>query len=198
MEKSIFDIPLCELEKFQTGEPILKDKLNAPIEFLNRAFSGVNPPQQTGVTPRNQAIQGVIFQCKIVSIYPDSLLVIEFDGTNVIGDTKFEVAKPYLLRRSPFDGKARDGVSYFYNSNVSRNAYTGLLHEVNGTVVTEGGTPVADSEKEIQIVIPTYVVNDVIFVAQKVGNGTGVQNGTDKIKYLDMNVDGRAWAKQDE
>ena len=63
-------------------------------------------------------------QMKIVAIADDYLICYRWDGTEE-DDTEIEVAKPFLLRRTPFDGASRDGISYTYTATDARTATNG-------------------------------------------------------------------------
>lgn len=120
---------------------------------------------------------GAILQFRIVTVQDDHLVCNTWDGT-AAGSGAVLIAKPYLLRRTPFHGKTRDGITYSYAAAQSRTATLG-----------------ADSEN--QVVVPNYVAGDVIYaadVASKGGAGVAVDGRT--VRLLDMNVDGRAWAKE--
>lgn len=97
-----------------------------------------------------------------------------WDGTNE-GATDIPVAKPYKLRKSPWhNGSAIiDGVnvSYIYSTNVKRTA------------------SVPSGYSEVQVVVPRYLVNDVIFAAE-------TETGVTDASWLDINADGRAWARK--
>lgn len=104
------------------------------------------------------------------------------------------LAKPYLLRRTPFDKAGtptppeRLGVTYEYTDAVTREAIRG-----------EGD----NEERENQIVIPQYVVGDILFGVRAIFGGTGVRTPDDApgepsnvpVNWIDFNIDGREWAK---
>ena len=70
-------------------------------------------------------------------------------------------------------------ISYAYTSNVTRDA------RLQGAV-----------RSEPQLVIPSYVRDDEITAARNIVGGSGVEVGGAEIVWLDLNVDGRAWAKK--
>jgi len=119
----------------------------------------------------------LIVQLVIVSVEDDHLVCHSWDGETA-GNTDILVAKPYLLRRTPFDGGERDGVSYDYTSSIQRTA-------------------TKDATTETQVIVPTYVADDVIYAARFTDGGTDVvDDDYQRVSMIDMNVDGRAWAKQ--
>lgn len=97
------------------------------------------------------------------------------------------VAKPWRLRKTPFDGKTVTipleyqplsiRVSYTYDPNFSTSRRASIV-----------GTPTF----ERQYVTPRYVVGDVIYVSE--ADSTGV----DGVTKLDVNADGRGWAAKYE
>jgi len=117
--------------------------------------------------------------------YPDTVGVIEIEGAVVI----IHVAKPYLLRHTPFHGKRRDGLDYNYTSNVARTA----------SKTTLGNPPTTVTEN--QVIVPKYVAGDVIYAIGRVFGPRDEfrvsASGPDVVstRWLDMNVDGRFWAK---
>lgn len=96
----------------------------------------------------------------------DSMICWDANSQNIT------VAKPYLLRRTPFDGLTRSGISYAYSSDIARTA-------------------TLDATTESQVIVPSFVTGDLLFVADEISGGTGV----DGVSLIDLNVDGRAWAQ---
>lgn len=99
----------------------------------------------------------------------------------VNGDVGIFVAKPWRLRRTPFDGQtltyqdenaANYNVSFAYSNPIKRTATIGTTTET-------------------QTVVPRYEINQDYIFGTEAENGTGV-NGAD---IIDLNVDGRAWAR---
>lgn len=111
------------------------------------------------------------------------------DNDGEEGDKDIFVAKPYLLRKTPFDGESivypSKTISYTYASQGERTATSG-----------------ADSET--QVLIPEYFVDDEILAIRNIIGSTGVvaseetPAGTTDIGWEDMNTAGRFWAKKDE
>jgi hypothetical protein len=107
---------------------------------------------------------------KVVTVSDDLLDCITLNGDLI------KVAKPYLLRRTPFDNKTYNGVDYAYSSASERV----------GTQ-TIGGKQVI----ETQIITPDYVVDDIISI-KKIANPLVI--GNDRYHWEDKNTDSRAWA----
>jgi hypothetical protein len=114
---------------------------------------------------------GELVQLLYKSSYGDLLICRAWSGT-VEGNANIYVAKPYLLRRTPFDGKTRNGTGYVYASDTARTATAG------GSSITE-------------YVIPYYVVNDILYAC-----AFRAVFGAITVNYLDVNADGRAWAQK--
>lgn len=122
-----------------------------------------------------------IKQFIVKSVNADTLTCHEYDGTTE-GNSDITVAKPWRLRRTPFDGQtivftdengSNYSATYVYSSNVSRQVTIG-------------------SVIENQVVIPRFKIDFDIIFADQPSNGTGL---TDVI-WCDTNRDGRAWAKK--
>lgn len=107
---------------------------------------------------------------------PDHLECTDAAGTVVM------VAKPWLVRRTPFDGPARtrNGVTYAYTHDDRRIATVGIP---------------PDEETEIQVVTPDFVVGDEIYAIRV--DSTGVVVDDIPVTLLAQD-DSRAFAKVDE
>lgn len=112
----------------------------------------------------------------LVSVANDTLTATPIGGTSPSDD--LTIAKPYLLRYTPFHTVAYNGITYTYSSATARQGDDGAA-------------------TEDQIIVPPYVVGDEI-IAMAVDGADLNDNGTtlDDVKWMDINVDGRAWAKE--
>lgn len=117
----------------------------------------------------------------ILYIYSDVLLCLDLQNQLAI------IAKPYLLRRSPFDGETVDGITYTYDTSVAgkRSATDGV-------------------DTESHLITPDYVVGEEIVAIRNDANvylyaDTDGQpaNAPAKARYIDMNTGGRCWAVED-
>lgn len=88
-----------------------------------------------------------------------------------VGSETIKIAKSSLLRRTPYDGQTYKGFTYNYISDTERTATA-------GTYV------------ERQTVTPSYEGGDTIYYVEA---DTGVNEAP---KWLDLNVDARAWAQK--
>lgn len=122
---------------------------------------------QAGTVPAN----AVAF--KIATIQGDYLTCNRFQRGSVQMTTNVFVAKPYLLRQSL---TAWNGLTFTYTDSQNKTA-------------SDGSNPDED-----WTVIPEYVSGDIIYCA-RVGNGTGLLAGSVGIRWVDLNVEGRAWAQ---
>ncbi len=162
-------------EKWRENEPISASKLEQLRDGVDRLIEGTDPRQVTDILPA--AAQ--VFQGQIAGLMDDYIIVNEYrvypaPTTPVVGTTNILVAKPWLLRRTPFDGQVRDGVSYTYDNDQQRVAVVG-----------------PDSRTEH--VTPAYVVGDVVYCLQLVFGGTAVESGGVIIGALEI-AGGRMWA----
>ena len=111
----------------------------------------------------------------------DYLVCYPFDGETV-GDDPVNVAKPYLLRKTPFDGNTRNGVSYAYDiSDPAKRV----------------ATKVSDSTTQTEVITPSYqVAEDEVWATKVDTGGTGVVDGDGNDVVWLEDDQGRAWAKQ--
>lgn len=175
------------LARVASGEPLSASKHNRLIETVNRN-------QRIGLFAREiintQAAQFQVQQFKVAAVSGDYLRCNKLDGPYDAQEDEgvYYVAKPYLLRRTPFDTVAnggdalvRDGITYEYSSDTTRTA-------TNESAQTED-----------QTVVPSYEVGDVIYAATNI---QGFRLAIQRIKappidvqWIDQNLDGRMWGQ---
>ena len=109
-----------------------------------------------------------LMQMKVVSVGGDTITCSFYDG-EFTSSAEISVARPYLLRNSL---ASRNGIGYTYTGTDARTADDG-------------------SDTEDQVVVPAYVAGDIIYAMSIPSGGTSVENA----EWIDINVDGRAWAK---
>jgi len=161
-------------ERWRRGEPVSARKLDKLSEAVRRG----RPSPFTPLQVPGHSVGSPIMQARLVSVEDDTLQVVTWDGTSE-GADEITVAKPFLLRRTPFDGETWNGVNYTYTSATARTG--------------DDGTNTED-----QVVVPPYVADDLIYIVRVLG-GTDTVDGADApVLWLDLNVDARAWAKQAE
>ena len=122
-------------------------------------------------------------QFRIEEVRGDFLTCREYNVDAGLGTTIY-IAKPYCLRQSPFDNKTIAGLTYTYAGSTTRDVTDGV-------------------DTETQIIIPFYQEptddydGDIIYAIFGVHGGTGVGDVNEQaIQWLDLNVDGRAWAQE--
>ena len=143
---------------------------------------------------------------KVISVHGDFLLCrkAEFnpqsagDPYEETSSTEYKIAKPFKLRASPFNGKTIDGISYGYTSAIERSSSRNNV--IQTEVITpvynvEGGgiTGAANTNFDViwAIDISDTPRTDKIYGAGDVADGF---TGFVTAEWLDLNVDGRAWA----
>ena len=138
-----------------------------------RGFEPVQLPRQVGQSGGARAfiikaVQGDYLECHTLD---------RVDGVPKEGTDTINVARPYTLRRTPFDGFIVNGITYDYSTDQQRTA-------TMGTTVEE------------QFVTPDYLVGQTIMAALMRGDTAAVDEGVPQvyIPWEDLNVDGRAWA----
>jgi len=109
---------------------------------------------------------------RLVSQIADTLSCTLLDDAGADTGSVVFIAKPPLLRRTPFDNLTYNGISYVYTGNAARVA-----------------TKSPDIQNEI--IIPPYINGISIIHAINVTNKTGIPDVT----LLDLNVDARLWAR---
>lgn len=165
----------------------------------------INSPAGVTISPRRpdrapNAGDYPLERCYVVTVYHDYLICrythIEPNEEGIVDDSQdFPVAKPWGLRKTPFDGLTlpnEDAVllSYSYDATDKQKR----------TV-----TDTTDSSTEDQVVVPKYVPTQTIsgtyypgseIVVRKLREGAGVTTDDDEVcEYEDANHDGRWWAE---
>lgn len=166
--------------KFLSGEVLSAAKLNEVVDSIIQKIMGGR-----GISIKKFGSQ-VIIEAK-EELYPslpplrqmvvkidegDYLTCRSLDACDVEGSQDINVLKPWTLRKSPFDGKTINGITYVYSQNYQRTATT-------------------NDYEEIQYITSEYWVDCVIYAAKM---SIGVEVETDEYaSWIDVNVDGRAW-----
>lgn len=169
------DTPPGHLRPWRRGEKIEASRLSAVTKRINSLSDSFGSPKQ--VAGGTASVVPEIRRFRVVSVETDYLYCNTWDGVTQ-GDVAVKVVLPYLLRRTPFDGYTRNGITYTYTSDTEREADDG-------------------SDTETQVIVPSYVVDDEIYAVRNVTGTSGVRDSDNvPVDWLDLNVDGRAWAKQ--
>jgi len=167
------DIPYL-LQRVREGRVVSAREWNLVTEAINRANTGVNGPSTAVGGLALENAKKPFRQVKIKVILSDHLSCVEFDGTNE-GDP-INVAKPYQLRGSLLE---HNSVTFVHDSTTQRTASA------------------SGENDEIQVIVPAYVVDDVIIAFQNIVGGNSAKDlKGNSFGWMDLNVDARAWAKQ--
>jgi hypothetical protein len=120
-----------------------------------------------------------VTQYIIVAEFGDYFSAHTFDGSNT-GSALVKIAKSMKLRNS-ITNETINGIAwtYTYQSFHQRTASA-----------TISGTPVTEK----QVVVPWFLTNDLLQVATTTGIVT-LPSGAGVTSLIDLNVDGRAWAR---
>ncbi len=167
-----------KIEEWGAGEPITAEKLNRVVRAFNNGTTGINPPKQiSGAASNGTQTKVEVQQLQIETIYGDYLICNPYDGVTADLNSHIAVARPGLLSTSQ---TSRNGLTFVYSDDQSRIA-----------------TKTSDSSTESQVVVPSYVVGDIIFAVRNIIGGTSTLYGldSDPVEWQDTNVDARAWAK---
>jgi hypothetical protein len=107
------------------------------------------------------------------------------DGTIDTSATTVNVAKPFNLRRTPFDVTTRPG------------AYAGIeyTYAFNGNKVERTAEDTVESITQLEILIPQVVFEESIIYAALTEQSDVEVDGND-LKLLDINADARYWARR--
>ena len=160
--------------KWRENEPVSASKLEELRDGLDRLIDGTETRQLSTLLPPTAQV----FQGEIVGLESDYIIVVELriyaGGGTIKGTALIPVAKPWFLRRTPFDGQSRDGVSYTYTNDQQRTAIIG-------------------PDTRVEHVTPGYLIGDIAYCVQNVHNATGVETGGSLISALEIES-GRMWA----
>ena len=158
------------VRRWKRNDPITASRSNHVVDVVNDSLRGATGSRQTSpfkaARPTHQR-----FRIKAVGI--DVLVCREWDGTTE-GTVDVNVALPYILQRTPFDGQVIGGITYTYTNNFTRTA-------------TDGSTV------ETQKITPDYLINEEI-VAVAVATIIGGVN----VSNVDWAApaDGHSWAAE--
>lgn len=160
------------IQRQRRGQPIRARTLQALADTANDG-KAARPARQTETRTKGALLKAFT----VVSEAGDYLVCLPLNvGAADRAANYVAVAKPPLLRRTPYDGATRNGISYTYTGANTRTADDG-------------------SSTEDQIITDDYVAGDEIHAYQVLG-GTGVTDADGyRVIWADNNADGRFWAK---
>lgn len=136
------------------------------------------------IIPSEVGESGLVKQFRVQSQEDDYLVCKEFDGTTE-GET-VNVAKPHGLRVSGWNGQF---VIYTLEAPLGGAPLSVTYTKVTASHRTSFTAP---NTSEHQAIRPFYVNGQTVIFASRSENGTGVSDAPD---WIDLNTDGRAYAK---
>jgi hypothetical protein len=181
-------------------------KLNGWLEEI-RDFNLANVPVQSFNTRTTRTSRGTaittnrtspatepekIKQYVLIAVHEDHLNCYELTEQGLQTELIY-IAKPHGLRKTPWHNQTIDGETYTFDPTDSTKR----------TAATGGAT-------EAQRVVPYYVESFSVIYAAEIGESINLQVETDpgdpgaippispteeEITLIDLNVDGRAWAR---
>lgn len=141
------------------------------------------PDRHRRATPELEPETALIELFRVDEVKDDTLECRRIDPKyGTLGVHVFEIARPYTLQRTPFDGQTiaypgNESISYAYTSSRQRTAVRGV-------------------DTEIQVITPDYFVGDQV-LAILVTTDLRDSEGT-LITWMDLNTAARAWALEPE
>jgi hypothetical protein len=179
--------PTHAVPSFLPGRPVSAGALTTLAAIAVSGVRGVEPPRMLDrardVDPRVYPLMVISDQGDYLSCEPWGVSAADALRAGIGGTTR--VAKPYLLRRTPFHLKTRASVTYDYREDDG----------VTLSPDTRTATDAAGRTQEEEIV-PRYEPGDLIYATKAAGRTVVTPPAQDPIAIdlLDMNFDGRAWA----
>lgn len=120
---------------------------------------------------------GGALQEYVVMLTGNDHVVAVSTATTIDTANHVNIAKPHILRLTPFDGNTIDGLAYNYNDENER-------------IVTR----ISDSEQQTQVIVPTYLSSFSVIYAIGVPNLNIFVNSIE-LSLMDINADARMWAE---
>lgn len=170
------------LRPWHKGDELAAKHLDETRQVLSK--QGVLAPGSQVLNPRIPQMSCQLF--RILGVEDDYLTCYVADS-NGTSEEIVHVAMPYILQQTHYATRDADrkGLSYVYDDPIAAEPNT-----VRRTATNE------DDEEEIQVIVPSYEVDDIIIGFTGISGGTNVADadGTPVI-WMDLNIDGRMWAK---
>jgi hypothetical protein len=178
--------------RIESGDPIPAEWLRTLSRAVVQRITGVAPIRvaHTGnsvsISTSSRASGRAIVDVKVTAIQDDYLECTRYTPGETTAGGSIEVARAYMLRRTPFDGSTityenGQAVAYTYATGRSRTADDGTTSET-------------------QVLTPDYWIGEILTA---VGGPTGVTyektvdgaTATVEVLYSDITPSGRYWAK---
>ena len=148
-----------------------------------------SPSDPEGRRPRDENdmfVRGAEFAFISLALITSAAVGIAGTGllSGVGGEDAFclEVAKPYNLRVSPFDGKSVNGAAYNFSGQNTRT-----ITYSTGTTSCRKDIPFVENMQ------PNYKPGDKIYVTKNIADGTKVLGANTAEFFIDENRDARHW-----
>ena len=168
------------ITRVRRGEPlkIKADDWNRMADVAERTDAGPGTLVDSTGVYRSDPERKISLVAQIVTIHDDYLACTVYDERRQLAGGNVKVAKPWMLRRTPFDGIAivypnGQTITYTYVDDRERDADDGATNET-------------------QVMTPDYYVGEVIDAFEKM-TGVLLPDGTYAI-WQDRNTCGRFWA----
>lgn len=160
----------------KTKKPIKQMPAQQKVRPFNMRTTPFNPltGKYMPLQGSSETDPGIPLEVKIVAVASDQ-------GDYLVCADLFQqglaVAKPYLLRRTPFDGETVNSITYTYYDAATRLADDG-------------------DATETQYITPSYYVGEQLLV---IAHRTYLETDTgSNIVWEDMNTAGKSWAVGDD
>ncbi len=161
MSVNLMGQPISTLRRWRPGLVTLDHRqMNQPLDLLDDMTRGVGVPRQvmpsvTG-TPAVSVQLGTVLVAMDAGLTDDHLVCRAIDS-DPLAYIPVLVAKPWLLRKTPWDGETRGEVRYAYDleDSTKRTAY-----DVNDPP----DTPEAERNKRNELISQQYLIGDELTV----------------------------------
>jgi hypothetical protein len=182
---------LKRLTPISKGEDVTAVFLNQSINALNKL--GASGPSSQNISPSQNNFTVRQFRVKIEK--GDYLECVTWDGKKE-GENTVLIAKPYLLRLTPFDSLTNPEYETRVLTEELELKYEYYADNIGKRKAVD---TLDDDNTEDQTIVPIYNEDkDVIFACYGVFGGVGVteeDNEENILQWMDMNFDGRYWAR---
>lgn len=169
------------LTPWNKGNDLTADHLDEPRQvFIKQAATA--PPSQVTRNPLPQ------MNCQMFRVFEvqKDYIVCYVADSNGTSEEITHIAMPYILQQTHYEDRTtnRRDITYVYDAPIAGE------NTVRRTATN------ADAEEEIQVIVPSYEVDDIIVGFVGLRGGTNVNDVEDEpIMWMDLNIDGRMWAK---
>jgi len=186
------DLPRNPLRVWRKGDQLSARHLQESVDAINTLVRGVPISSQIN----GLRIPNILQQFRLKEVKDDHLVCVSWDGETE--GEEINVAKPPLFRKNVYDFATNGGKTRTLPSGKEIK-YTRLnVQKRKGEDVTD------DEDTEVQVIVPAYIVDDIIYCVKGIRGGTDIavpedanqtNSPDEQLFWLDWNDDGRAWAK---